>query len=280
MQTRGLTESAKILAYREGTWRDTVDDLAAEEPLEIRLIAGGVMQRAGVTMRTPGNDFELAAGFLLGEGVLAQRSDIAEITYCVDPEIDPEQQYNIVNVSLTKGLPENVYALERHFTAGSACGVCGKASIEALQFRAKAIDDDLHAPIDLVQSLPDRMRSSQRVFKSTGGLHAAALFDKNGTLLVLREDVGRHNALDKAIGWALLNDRIPLQECIALVSGRASYELLQKCIVARAAMLCAVSAPSSLAVQLAREFNLTLIGFLREGRANVYAAPGRVATGD
>ncbi len=280
MQTRGLTESAKILAYREGAWRDTVDDLAAEEPLEIRLIAGTVMRRAGVTMRTPGSDFELAAGFLLGEGVIAQRSDISEITYCVDPEIDPEQQYNIVNVSLTNGMPENVYALERHFSAGSACGVCGKASIEALQVRAKAIDDDLRVPIDLVQSLPDRMRSSQRVFKSTGGLHAAALFDKNGTLLVLREDVGRHNALDKAIGWALLNVRIPLRECIALVSGRASYELVQKCIVARAAMLCAVSAPSSLAVQLAREFNLTLIGFLREGRANVYAAPGRVVTGD
>ncbi|HEU5481233.1 MAG TPA: formate dehydrogenase accessory sulfurtransferase FdhD, partial [Candidatus Tumulicola sp.] len=166
--------------------------------------------------------------------------------------------------------------LERHFTMSSACGVCGKANIEALQTRAAPIDDSVRIPRSLIAELPDKMRQAQRVFDSTGGLHAAALFDANGALLVLREDVGRHNALDKIAGWALLNDRLPLRGCILLVSGRASYELVQKSIVAGIPVLCAVSAPSSLAVDLARNFNMTLLGFVRGSRSNVYAGRERI----
>lgn len=275
MTRPGLIEHASIAAYRDGTVRETPDELAVEEPLEIRVLAGGRMQRAGVTMRTPGADFELAAGFLYGEGAVTSRSDIAGISYCIDPAIDPEQQYNIVNVSLTNSELPHLETLERHFSAGSACGVCGKASIEALQVRAEPLAGGLHVPLERLVQLPDAMRSAQRTFSATGGLHAAALFDAAGSLGVLREDVGRHNALDKIVGWALMQDRLPLESSVAVVSGRASYELVQKCITARIPILCAVSAPSSLAVHLAQAFGLTLLGFVREGRANVYAAPGR-----
>ena len=276
MTRPGLTQHTRISAYRDGNVRDTTDDLAVEEPLEIRVVAGGQMQRAGVTMRTPGNDFELAAGFLYGEGVIESRDDIAGISYCIDPAIDAEQQYNIVNVTLARSALPEMERLERHFSAGSACGVCGKASIEALQVRAKPLTDGVRAPLERLVQLPDKMREAQRTFSVTGGLHAAALFDASGALSVLREDVGRHNALDKIAGWALLEGHMPLESSIAVVSGRASYELVQKCIAARIPVLCAVSAPSSLAVQLAQAFDLTLLGFVRDGRANVYAAPGRV----
>jgi FdhD protein len=273
----GLTTSARVLAYDGGKARDVVDDLATEEPLEIRLVAGGRTESVAVTMRTPGNDFELAAGFLLSEGVVQTRTDITGISYCTEPEVDGEQRYNIVNVGLTaKALPD-LERLERHFTMSSACGVCGKASIEALQTRAKPVDSDLRAGMNLITSLPHKMREAQRVFESTGGLHAAALFDETGKLVVLREDVGRHNAVDKIAGWALLHGRMPLSRCILLVSGRASYELVQKSIAAGIPVLCAISAPSSLAMQLAAAFNVTLIGFLRGSRANVYSARNRVA---
>lgn len=275
MTRPGLIEHARITAYRDGSVRETPDELAVEEPLEIRVLAGGRMQRAGVTMRTPGADFELAAGFLYGEGVIASRNDIAGISYCIDPSIDPEQQYNIVNVALSRDdLPE-METLERHFSAGSACGVCGKSSIEALQLRAQPLPEGLHVPLERLVQLPEAMRSAQRTFSATGGLHAAALFDETGALTVLREDVGRHNALDKIVGWALLEGRVPLDRSVAVVSGRASYELVQKCITARIPVLCAVSAPSSLAVHLSQAFRLTLLGFVRDGRANVYAAPER-----
>lgn len=275
----GLTTPARVLAYEDSASREIVDDLATEEPLEIRLVHGERTQSIAVTMRTPGNDFELAAGFLLSEGIIGSRRDIAGISYCVDPAVDAEQRYNIVNVALSAGVQADFDRLERHFTMSSACGVCGKASIEALETRAQPIDDDLRVDIALVTSLPDRMRQAQRVFASTGGLHAAALFDANGTLLALREDVGRHNALDKIAGWALMHDRVPLSGCVLLVSGRASYELVQKSIVAGIPVLCAVSAPSSLAVQLASAFGLTLVGFVRGHRANVYAATQRITTG-
>jgi FdhD protein len=272
----GLTTPARIIAYDGENARETVDDLATEEPLEIRLVAGTQTRSVAVTMRTPGNDFELAAGFLFNEGVVTRRSDIASISYCIDPEIDAEQRYNIVNVQLASGALPPLERLERHFTISSACGVCGKANIEALQTRAAPIDDPVRVPLQRIAELPDKMRHAQRVFASTGGLHASALFASDGSLLVLREDVGRHNALDKIVGWALLSDRLPLSGCVLLVSGRASYELVQKSIVARIPVVCAVSAPSSLAVDLARSFGVTLLGFVRGSRANAYAGRERI----
>ncbi|HLI96438.1 MAG TPA: formate dehydrogenase accessory sulfurtransferase FdhD [Candidatus Baltobacteraceae bacterium] len=276
----GLTTSARILACDGEQTRETVDDLATEEPLEVRLIAGGQTRSLAVTMRTPGNDFELAAGFLLSEGIVHRREEIAGISYCIDPQIDAEQRYNIVNVQLASDALPALERLERHFTVNSACGVCGKANIEALQTRATPIDDPVRISLELVSQLPEKMLQAQRVFESTGGLHASALFDANGTLLALREDVGRHNALDKIVGWALLNKSLPLRGCALLVSGRASYELAQKCIVAGIPILCAVSAPSSLAVDLARCFGLTLLGFVRGSRANIYAGRERVVSAD
>jgi FdhD protein len=273
----GLTTSARIIAYDGDSSREIVDDLATEEPLEIRLIAGSKTHSVAVTMRTPGNDFELAAGFLYSEGIVTQRDDIAGISYCIDPQIDAQQRYNIVNVQLAASSAPPLERLERHFTMNSACGVCGKATIDALATRARPLEDPLRVAPSFIAALPEKMREAQRVFASTGGLHASALFDHRGTLLVLREDVGRHNALDKIAGWGLLNDRLPLRGSVLLVSGRASYELVQKSIVAGIPIVCAVSAPSSLAVDLARNFGVTLAGFVRGARANVYAGAGRIA---
>jgi FdhD protein len=271
----GLTTPAAVTAIENGDRRELVDDLATEEPLEIRLSAGGETRSLAVTMRTPGNDFELAAGFLYSEGIAGEWDDIRGISYCVDPAIDAEQRYNIVTVELAGDMPA-LERLERHFTVNSACGVCGKASIEALQLRAEPLQDETRVSAALVAELPERMRSAQRIFASTGGLHACALFDARGNLLALREDVGRHNALDKIAGWALLNDRMPLSGCVLLVSGRASYELVQKSIAARIPIVCAVSAPSSLAVETARAFNVTLCGFMRGSKCNVYSAPEHI----
>lgn len=272
----GVVTPARLIAIENGSARDIVDDLATEEPLEIRAVTRTATTTLAVTMRTPGNDFELAAGFMFSEGVVTSPGDIAEISYCIDPAIDREQRYNIVNVALTASELLDSDRLERHFAMSSACGVCGKASIESLRTRAERLEDGLRITPEFIAALPEKMREAQRVFASTGGLHAAALFDSDGTLLVLREDVGRHNAVDKIVGWALLNGRIPLHGCVLLVSGRASYELAQKSIVARVPVLCAVSAASSLAVQVAKDFDLTLAGFVRGARANVYSAPERV----
>lgn len=273
----GLTTQVRILSYDDGRAREIVDDLATEEPLEIRLVAGLQTRSLAVTMRTPGNDFELAAGFLLNEGIVRGRQDLTGISYCIDPQVDAQQRYNIVNVQLAGGAIPALERLERHFTVSSACGVCGKANIEALQTRAQRIEDAVRISLGLVAQLPEKMRRAQRVFESTGGLHAAALFDSGGELLALREDVGRHNAVDKIAGWAVLNDALPLRGSVLLVSGRASYELVQKSIVARIPILCSVSAPSSLAVDLARSFGMTLLGFVRGSRANVYAGRERIA---
>ena len=272
----GLTTPSRILVLEGETTREVVDELATEEPLEIRLIARGATETVAVTMRTPGNDFELAAGFLLSEGVIRSIDDIDAISYCIDPAVDVEQRYNIVNVVLAAHVIPDFARLERHFTMTSACGICGKANIEALATRARPIADDTRLSSAFIAELPEKMRQAQRVFASTGGLHAAALFRSGGPLLVLREDVGRHNAVDKVIGWAVLNGSIPLHGRVLLVSGRASYELVQKSIVAGIPALCAISAPSSLAVDLARAFNLTLVGFVRGDRANVYAGRERV----
>lgn len=254
------------------------DRLATEEPLEIRLRAGGASQTVAVTMRTPGNDFELAAGFLFAEGVVAGYDDIAGISFCVDRDVDLEQRYNIVNVDLRARALPDLDRLERHFLTTSACGVCGRAGIEALTTRGLSVlADDLELDPALLVRLPERLRERQTLFATTGGLHAAGLFDANGTLVATREDVGRHNALDKLIGWALLTRRVPLAHHVLVVSGRASYELVQKAIVARIPVLCAVSAPSSLAVDLATAFGVTLAGFVRDSRFNVYATPERIA---
>jgi FdhD protein len=273
----GTSVETDIVRYDGTAVERRYDRLATEEPLEIRLRAGGDTRTVAITMRTPGADFELAAGFLYNEGVLAAPDDLRAITYCVDRDVAEEQRYNIVNVDLFGSELPPLDALERHFTMTSACGVCGKANIDALRDRGLvAVSSNARVDAALLASLPERLVAAQRVFASTGGLHAAALFDARGTLVTVREDVGRHNALDKLIGWALMNDNLPLDEHVVLLSGRASYELLQKAISAGIAIVCAVSAPSSLAVDLAREFGVTLAGFVRAGRFNVYAGNERI----
>jgi FdhD protein len=248
--------------------------------MEIRLEAGGRRRTVAVTMRTPGQDFELAAGFLYGEGVLASRNEVRRIAYCLDPDTDPDQQYNIVSVELRAVELPDLAPLERHFYTTSACGVCGRASLEALRVRGcAAMPPGPEVPAGVLGTLPDRLRQAQGIFRATGGLHAAALFDARGELLALREDVGRHNAMDKLVGWAFLEDRLPLRDRVVLVSGRASFELLQKACAAGASIFCAVSAPSSLAVDVAREFGMTLVGFLRGERFNIYAGAERIAPG-
>jgi len=285
---------ANVWIVGAGPPRSRLDQVATEEPLEIRLAAGiaegpdavPVFRRRGqaagqrtvaITMRTPGADFELAAGFLYGEGIIHSREEILEISYCEDPALDEDKRYNSVNVDLRRGVLPDLAALERHFYTTSACGVCGKASLESLKIRGRpVIASGPTVDPAVLRALPEKLRAGQGIFAATGGLHAAALFDAEGTLLSLREDVGRHNALDKLVGWALLEGRLPLGRHVVMVSGRSSFEILQKCLMAGVPIICAVSAPSSLAVALAREFGLTLIGFLRGERFNVYAGLERV----
>jgi FdhD protein len=273
----GSKTRTRILAVADGDRRARSDYLATEEPLEIRLVVGSSTATVAVTMRTPGTDFELAAGFLYGEGVIAGRGDIGRISYCTDPQIDAEQQYNIVNVGLTAQALPDLHALERHFMTSSACGVCGKASLDALELRGcPVVPPGPVLDAAVLPRLPDALRKAQGLFESTGGLHAAGLFTPEGELVALREDVGRHNAVDKLVGWALLDGRLPLHGHLLMVSGRSSYEILQKALVAGIPFVCAVSAPSSLAVSLARRFGMTLVGFLRGERFNVYAGQERL----
>ncbi len=274
----GASVEYRIATFDGGAASKRFDRVATEEPLEIRLRAGGERRTVAVTMRTPGHDFELAAGFLHNEGVLASPEAVLGISFCVDRDVDPSQQYNIVNVDLALRRLPAFERLERHFTTTSACGVCGKANLDQLEVRGFArLEDDGFAvdPATLV-ALPERLRAAQNVFEKTGGLHAAALFDERGTLLAVREDVGRHNALDKLTGWAFLGSKLPLARCIVLVSGRASFELVQKCLAAGVPVIASVSAPSSLAVDLARRFGITLAGFVRGSRFNVYAGEHRI----
>jgi FdhD protein len=253
------------------------DALAVEEPLEIRLRAGGEERTVALTMRTPGHDAELAAGFLFAEGIVRGRGDLAGVEHRPDGEDAGHDPGNVVVAELAAAALPDLAPLERHFFATSACGVCGKAGLESLHQAG-------HGPLPagftvdrrVLAALPERLRGGQGIFDATGGLHAAALFDAAGELLAVREDVGRHNALDKLIGWALLEGRLPLSEGVVMVSGRSSYEILQKCLAAGVPVVASVSAPSSLAVQLAETFHVTLIGFLRGDRFNVYAAPERV----
>src|SRR5215210_7691282 len=274
---RGSKTKTRVRVVEDGRVRVRPDALATEEPMEIRLLAGDTRQTVAVTMRTPGADFELAAGFLYGEGIVDSPEDILKISYCVDSDLDAEQRYNIVNVELRGGREFDLRPLERHFYTTSACGVCGKASLEQLELRGcPVMPAGPEVSAETINTLPEKLREAQGLFDATGGLHAAALFDEMGELLALREDVGRHNATDKLVGWALLEGRLPLSEHVVLVSGRSSFEILQKCLMAGVPIVCAVSAPSSLAVDVARKFGMTLVGFLREGRFNVYAGYERI----
>jgi FdhD protein len=267
---KGSKTQARVWVVENGKMRSRSDYITTEEPLEIRLLSP--RRTIAITMRTPGADFELAAGFLYTEGVISSREDIQRLSYCVDAEIDSEQRFNIVNVELQEDLHPNLQPLERHFYTTSACGVCGKASLESLRLRGVTpIPPEPQVTPEILYSLSEQLRAAQGIFKATGGLHAAALFDAQGQLLAVREDVGRHNALDKLIGSAFLSDRLPLHNHIVMVSGRSSFEILQKSIVAGIPIICAVSAPSSLAVSVAREFEITLIGFLRGQKFNVYS---------
>ncbi len=274
----GSKVRTRITVVERGRRKTRDDQLAAEEPLEIRLQAGDETETVAVTMRTPGHDFELAAGFLHNEGIITGATSLNGISYCVDADIDAEQRYNIVNVGLRLQHLPPLATLERHFYTTSACGVCGKASLEAIEMRECPLlpPGPLVAPSVLI-SLPEALRAAQGLFDATGGLHAAGLFDSDGSLLCLREDVGRHNAVDKLIGWALMQRKLPLHESILLVSGRASFEILQKSTVAGVPVVAAVSAPSHLAVEVARRFGVTLLGFLRGERFNVYAGDERIA---
>src|SRR4028119_837412 len=275
MKPPGSKTKATVWVVEKGQMRSRFDQLASEEPLEIRLVSP--QKTVSVTMRTPGADFELAAGFLYSEGVVSSREDIHRISYCVEPDVDGEQHYNIVNVELRDGLSVDLPPLERHFFTTSACGVCGKASLEALRSRSyPIIPEGQEVTAEVIYSLSEQLRSAQRVFSTTGGLHAAGLFNIQGQLLWVREDVGRHNALDKLVGAAVLSDELPLNNHIVMVSGRSSFEILQKCLAAGVPVVCAVSAPSSLAVSLAQEFGITLVGFLRGEQFNIYSGKERL----
>lgn len=263
-------------AGEESSHRDT---LALEEPLEIRIswVQDGTrrVEPVAVTMRTPGNDFELVAGFLHGEGVVATADDLLELTYCRGSE---EQEYNIVEARLAPTRAFDMDRVRRNFYTTSSCGVCGKASLEAIEVQGCALLAE--GPLlekALVADLPDRLMQQQKVFAQTGGLHAAGLFDADGVSLAVMEDVGRHNAVDKVLGAALLAGSLPAAADVLVVSGRASFELVQKAVMAGVPVLVAVGAPSSLAVDLARRFGQTLIGFARGGGFNVYTGPERIA---
>jgi FdhD protein len=264
--------SAKHLTADQAITRPEI--LAVEEPLEIRVNGAPVT----VTMRTPGSDIELAQGFLLTEGVIAHRADVLTIRYCGGRGDDGANTYNVVDVTLAPGVKPPDLDVTRNFYTTSSCGVCGKASLDAVRVigRFSPGEDPATVAAATLKAMPGQLRSAQKVFASTGGLHAAALFDVDGTMFVVREDIGRHNAVDKVIGWALERERVPASGSVLLVSGRASFELTQKAVLAGIPVLAAVSAPSSLAVSLAEESGLTLVAFLRGDSMNVYTRADRI----
>ena len=267
----GPSTRARVWTLDGGTEVRRRDSLVTEEPLEIRLTAGGRTQTVAVTMRTPGNDFELATGFLHAEGLLAGRPH--QVSYCADVERE-DQQFNVVTVE-ADGAP--LEAPVRSGIVSSACGVCGSASLDALHERGLCrVTDGPTIPAEVLYGLPDALRAAQGVFDSTGGLHGAGLFTADGALVAAREDVGRHNAVDKLVGWGVLGDRLPLSETVLMVSGRCGYEIVQKAVSAGIPVVASVSAPSSLAVAVAEDFGLTLVGFLRDRRCNVYAGRERI----
>ncbi|GAA1108539.1 MULTISPECIES: formate dehydrogenase accessory sulfurtransferase FdhD [Streptomyces violaceusniger group] len=280
-----VTERRRVIRIRDGAVSTRPDTLVAEEPLEIRLNG----KPLAITMRTPGDDFALAAGFLVSEGVLGRADELANIVYCAGATQDGSNTYNVVDVTLAPGVPVPDITLERNVYTTSSCGLCGKASLDAVRTTARwpladglgdgaaAGGSAVRIEPETLSVLPDRLRAAQRVFDRTGGLHAAALFSPDGELLDLREDVGRHNAVDKLVGRALQQGLLPLSGSVLMVSGRASFELAQKAVMAGIPVLAAVSAPSSLAVDLAAETGLTLVGFLRGTSMNVYAGEQRLA---
>ncbi len=275
---RSIT-SLPVERLEPGVRRSRPDQVAVEEPLEIRVETRREGRResrsVAVTMRTPGDDFELAAGFLFSEGILSDRSQLREITYCAS---EAAQEYNVVSLRLREGVALDESLLNRSFYTTSSCGVCGKASLEALELKGCEPLPAGGPSLDpgFLAGLPERLREGQAAFQRTGGLHAAGLFDAQGGLLALKEDVGRHNALDKVIGKAFLDGALPLSGTVLVVSGRTSFEILQKALSAGIGVVVAVGAPSSLAVEVARRFHLTLVGFTRERGFNVYAGGDRI----
>ena len=254
--------------WEDGEIKRTQDYLAVEEPLEIRIGDTPI----SVTMRTPGHDAELAAGFLFTEGIITSPRELRKVG-----NVQSAAAGNTISAKLDTDQDTPVEQLQRNFFAASSCGICGKATIDAVRVRGiKPPNRDFKTSADFLCSLPDKLRESQAVFGRTGGLHAAAAFSASGELLALREDIGRHNAVDKVVGWALLNDRIPLSECVLMVSGRGGFEIVQKALVAGIPIVASVSAPSSLAVQMARELGMTLIGFLRGRRFVIYSGDNRI----
>ncbi len=268
MKAAPETATRRIIRRKGPRASSTNDTLAREEPLEIRVKGRSI----AVTMRTPGLDRELVAGFLLTEGVINKRSDVIEIAPCRGSD-DPE---NVLNVFLSPSIKIDFSRLTRHVFASSSCGVCGKASIEAVHQQFDPIQNERKTRAAVLSKLPEKMRRAQKTFAITGGLHAAALFTLRGKLLFLAEDVGRHNAVDKVIGWALLNGKTPLSDALLMVSGRASFEIMQKSLAAGIPIVAAVSAPSDLAAQFAAESGQTLVGFLRGNSMNIYAGEQRV----
>lgn len=273
-----VTTRRRITKAVDGNLTTRPDTLVTEEPLEIRV--GG--RALSVTMRTPGNDFDLAAGFLVSEGVVHRGSDIAAIRYCAGATEDGANTYNVLDVALADGVAPPDPSVERNVYTTSSCGLCGKASLDAVRTTARwdVSGDPVRFDLGTITALPEELRAAQRVFDRTGGLHASGLFDGNGQLLCLREDVGRHNAVDKVVGWALREQELPLSGTALMVSGRASFELVQKAVMAGIPALAAVSAPSSLAVDLAEETGLTLVGFLRGTSMNLYTATHRLGVAE
>ena len=271
--TRRPTTSVRVQAWTEGSLRDRPDKIVTEEPMEIRIHGLGQDAKSLVViMRTPGNDFELAVGFCVTEGIIDGVDELAEVRYCVGP--NAEQEYNVVTVATRR--PVDVSERQRDFVSSASCGICGKTSLDQLEVMCAPLAAGPKVSLRTLVELPDRLRAGQTVFDATGGLHAAGRFSADGELLLVREDVGRHNAVDKLIGNAALAGLVPLHESVLVVSGRVSFEIVQKAARAGITMLVAVSAPSSLAVATAARLGMTLVGFVRDGRANVYAGGERV----
>jgi FdhD protein len=270
---RRNTSNVHVVAMNDGVRSERTDTLAAEEPLEIRVQGPGQELRpVAVTMRTPGGDFELAVGFLFTEGLIAP-ADVSRVAYC-DTLPGEDQRYNIVAVTLAR--PFDFDRLKRNFYATSSCGVCGKAALDDIEVRCAPVATGTRVPIDTLLGLPGALRAAQRLFERTGGLHAAGLFTAGGDVVSVREDVGRHNAVDKVVGEQVLAGRVPLAGHVLQVSGRLSFEIVQKAAVAGVPIVSAVSAPSSLAVEAGERFGMTLVGFVRDDRLNVYTHPERV----
>jgi FdhD protein len=263
----------RVVAVRPGRHLELPDQVVTEEPLEIRAAGPGqVPQPVAVTMRTPGHDFELASGFMLTEGLLTPM-EVAAVNYC-DLVEDEAQRFNVVTVELTR--PHDAESVHRSFGVTASCGVCGKATLDDVEVRCAVVPPGPEVPASLIATLPDRLREAQRLFDRTGGLHAAGLFDQDGSLICLREDVGRHNAVDKVVGNGLLGRQLPLSGRILMVSGRVSFEIVQKAAMGGVAVVAAVSAPSSLAIEGAQRLGVTIAAFVRGGTYNVYSRPERL----